>query len=148
MYKKYKTECEILIHLQLYICLGFKKQGVRCGRGEREGVCSLLYYVPHLLCFLETHIKRQATRHDCLPSLLSDGDKWIEIVYSKENNIFGRLKQPRQDKNLLYRHEEPSEPTKEGPLSFVLFESPFASVSTVSRCLSGASSSLCVQIPG
>ncbi len=29
----------------------------------------------------ETHIKRQATLHDCLPSLLSDGDKLIEIVY-------------------------------------------------------------------
>ncbi len=23
----------------------------------------------------ETHIKRQATRHDCLPGLLGDGDK-------------------------------------------------------------------------
>jgi hypothetical protein len=33
----------------------------------------------------------------------------------------------------LYRHEEPNEPTKEEPLSFVLFESPFASVSTVSK---------------
>jgi hypothetical protein len=29
-------------------------------------------------------------------------------------------------------HEEPREPTKEGPLSFALHESPFASVSTVS----------------
>ncbi len=26
------------------------------------------------------HIKRQATRHDCLPSLLCDGDKLSEIV--------------------------------------------------------------------
>jgi hypothetical protein len=35
----------------------------------------------------------------------------------------------------MYRHEEPNpnEPSKEGPLSFVLFESPFASVSKVSR---------------
>jgi hypothetical protein len=40
---------------------------------------------------------------------------------------------PRQNKNLFYRHDEPNEPTKEGPLSFVLFESPFISVSTVSR---------------
>ncbi len=30
-------------------------------------------------------------------------------------------------------HDKTNEPTKEGPLSFVLFESPFASVSTVSR---------------
>ncbi len=35
-----------------------------------------------------------------------------------------------QDKNL---REELNEPTKEEPLSFVLFESPFASVSTVSK---------------
>jgi hypothetical protein len=44
----------------------------------------------------ETHTKRQATQHGCLPSLLD-------------------------------------EPTKKRFLSFVLFESPFASVSTVSR---------------
>jgi hypothetical protein len=25
--------------------------------------------------FSETHTKRQATQHDCLPSLLGDGDK-------------------------------------------------------------------------
>jgi hypothetical protein len=30
-------------------------------------------------------------------------------------------------------HGKPNKPTKEGPLSFVLFESPFTSVSTVSR---------------
>jgi hypothetical protein len=40
-----------------------------------------------------------------------------------------------QDKNPLYRHEELKEPTMNqgGPLSFVFFETPFASVSTVSR---------------
>jgi hypothetical protein len=32
-----------------------------------------------------------------------------------------------------YWHDKPNEPTKEVPLSFVLFESPFSSVSTVSR---------------
>ncbi len=32
----------------------------------------------------ETHTKRQATHHDCLPSLLGDGDKGIEIVYGEE----------------------------------------------------------------
>jgi hypothetical protein len=34
----------------------------------------------------ETH--RQATRHDCLPSLLGDGDKGIEIVYGEGKNKF------------------------------------------------------------
>ncbi len=45
----------------------------------------------------------------------------------------GRLEQPRQGKNLLYRHDKPKETTKVGPLSFLLFESPFTSVSTVSK---------------
>jgi hypothetical protein len=42
--------------------------------------------------------------------------------------VLGSLEQLSQDKNLLYRHEEPNEPTKEEPFSFVLFETPFASV--------------------
>jgi hypothetical protein len=45
----------------------------------------------------------------------------------------GRLEQPRQNKNILHRHDKPNESTKEGTLSFVLFESPFTSDSTVSR---------------
>jgi hypothetical protein len=36
----------------------------------------------------ETHIKRQAARQDCLPSLLGYGDKLIEIVYGVEKKIF------------------------------------------------------------
>jgi hypothetical protein len=40
-----------------------------------------------LYVFKETHTKRHATQHDCLPSLLSDGDKGIEIVCSEEKNI-------------------------------------------------------------
>ncbi len=34
------------------------------------------------------------------------------------------------NKNLLYWHDKPNEPTEKGPLSFVLFESPFSSVLT------------------
>jgi hypothetical protein len=47
----------------------------------------------------------------------------------KKYFILGRREKPRQDKNLLYWHDKPNEPTKERHLSFVLFES----VSTVSR---------------
>jgi hypothetical protein len=36
------------------------------------------------------------------------------------------------EQNLLYRHYKPNEPTKKEPLSFVLLESPFTSVSIVS----------------
>ncbi len=46
--------------------------------------------------------------------------------------VLGWLEQPRQGKNILYRHGKPNKPTNEEPLSFVLFESPFTSVSTVS----------------
>jgi hypothetical protein len=56
------------------------------------------------------------TQHDCLPRLLGDGEKLIEIVKSEKKKKYflpGRLEQPRQDKNLLYQHEEPNEPTKD-----------------------------------
>ncbi len=66
---------------------------------------------------------------------MGGGDKKIEIVYGEEKKYFvlGRLEQPRRNKNLLYQHDKPNEPTKEGPPSFVLFETQFTSVSTVSR---------------
>jgi hypothetical protein len=65
------------------------------------------------------------------PACWGNVDKGIEIVYGEEEKYFvlGRLVQPRQNKNLLYRHDKPNEPIKKGPLSFVLFESLFTSVS-------------------
>ncbi len=97
-----------------------------------------------------THIpiKRQVTRHGCLPSLLGGGDKSRVKVTSEEKNCFVLewLEQPRQDKNPFYRHDEPNEPTKEGPLSDVLLKSPFISVSksglqpTILPFLSGSTS--------
>jgi hypothetical protein len=45
----------------------------------------------------------------------------------------GLTRAAKEGKNLLHRHDEPNEPTKKGSLSYVLQESPFASVSTVSR---------------
>ncbi len=79
------------------------------------------------MCSKQRRILRdKVTLHDCLPSLLGDGEKWIEKENSEGGNIvLGRLEQPRQDKNHLYRPEEPNELPKEGPLSFGLFESPF-----------------------
>jgi hypothetical protein len=35
----------------------------------------------------ETRTKRQATQHGFLPSLLGDGDREIEKVYSEEKNF-------------------------------------------------------------
>ncbi len=75
--------------------------------------------------FPETLTTRQATQHGCLPRLLGDGDKrnGNSVVRKKIFCTGHRLEQPRQNKNLLYRHDKPNEPTKKGPLSFVLFES-------------------------
>ncbi len=58
----------------------------------------------------ETIIDRQATRHDCLPCWLGDGDKWSEIVSCEEKSfVLGRLvQQPRRDKHLLYRQAQHS----------------------------------------
>jgi hypothetical protein len=66
--------------------------------------------------------------------LQGDAEKGIEIVYGEERSILYWADWSSQGKfkNLLYRHDKPNEPTKEGPLSFVLFESPFTSISTVS----------------
>ncbi len=51
-------------------------------KGQRE------YDLQDMDCTKETHIKRQATRHDCLPSLLDYGDKRTEIyVRVRKKNI-------------------------------------------------------------
>ncbi len=51
----------------------------------------------------EKHTKRQATHHGCLPSLLGDGDKGIEMVYGEEKNILYRadLSSPGRTKSLV-----------------------------------------------
>ncbi len=58
-------------------------------------------------------------------SVKTCGKKGIETVYGEEKNILYLADYRR--KNLWYWHVKPIEPTKEGPLSYVLFESPFNS---------------------
>jgi hypothetical protein len=71
---------------------------------------------------------------DRRPSLLRDVDKGIKIVNGEGKNICTwSTEQPKQNKNILYQHDKPNEPTKERPLSFVLFKPQFTSVSTVSK---------------
>jgi hypothetical protein len=55
-------------------------------------------------------------------------------VYNEDKKycVLGLPELSMENKNLMYRHNEPNKPTKEGTLSFVLFESPFTSVSTFS----------------
>jgi hypothetical protein len=77
---------------------------------------------------IETHTKRQATQHSCLPSLLGDGNTGTEIVYGeRKKKIFYWAEQSSQGRAKIYCTGMTSQ-IKEGPLSFVLFESPFTSV--------------------
>jgi hypothetical protein len=73
----------------------------------------------------ETHTKKQATQHGCLPSLLGDAWGQRKSRARKKYFVLGQLEQPWLKKKLLYRQDKPNESTKEGPLSCVLFESPF-----------------------
>jgi hypothetical protein len=41
--------------------------------------------------------------------------------------VMGRLEQQRQDKNLLYRHHEPKDPTKKGSFHMYRYSSPHKS---------------------
>jgi hypothetical protein len=58
--------------------------------------------------------RRPSTAVCPVPSLLGDEDKGNEIVYGDEKYfVLGRLEQPRQNKNVLYRHGKPNEPRKD-----------------------------------
>jgi hypothetical protein len=67
------------------------------------------------------------------PAIWAIGTKELKWFTVRKKLICTGLEQRRQNKNLLYWQNKPNKPTKEGPLLFVLFESPFTSVSTVSR---------------
>jgi hypothetical protein len=58
------------------------------------------------------------------------GTKELKKCAVRKKYFMGRLEQPRQNK---ISNEKPNEPTKKGPISFVLYESPFTTVSKVSR---------------
>ncbi len=75
-----------------------------------------------------THPKTQETAQLAGRSVQRN---WNSVRWGKKYFVLFRLEQPRQNKNLLYEHNKPNEPTKEGPLSFVLFESPFTSAEAV-----------------
>jgi hypothetical protein len=54
------------------------------GANSDEGALSVIFFQSSF--DPETHTKRQATQHGCLPSLLGDGNKRIETVYGEEKN--------------------------------------------------------------
>jgi hypothetical protein len=57
------------------------------GLASHSGDCCRRIQVKTHSLRRETHTKRHATQHGCLPNLLGDGDKGIEIVYGEEKNI-------------------------------------------------------------
>ncbi len=64
--------------------------------------------------------------------------KWNTVAYCEEKYfVLNRLEHPRQDKNLLYLHNELNQPPKEGHFSYVRIESPSASIWTPFSSLSG-----------
>ncbi len=82
----------------------------------------------------DKHTKRPATQLGCLPSLLGDGDKVVEIMYGEGKNILYRADATREAKaeQRSYVPARQAQLTDQGrtPLNF---ESPFTPVSTVSR---------------
>jgi hypothetical protein len=53
------------------------------------------------MSYIETHTKRQAIQHGCLPSLLGDGDKGFEKVYSEEKIILYLTAAKAEQKSLV-----------------------------------------------
>jgi hypothetical protein len=89
---------------------------------------------PHIVKIRDTHYETGDPAR--LPFQLAGrwGQRsWNSLRWGKKNILYWADERPWQNKNLLYRHGKPNESTKKEPVSFVLFESPFTSVSTVSR---------------
>ncbi len=93
--------------------------------------------VPHLgEVGPETHCKRQATQHVCLLSLLgAGGQRNGNSMYTVRKKIFftGPNRAAKAEQKSLVPARQDQRTNQEGPLSFVLFESPFTSVSTINR---------------
>ncbi len=54
-----------------------------------------------------THIKRQATQHDRLPSLLGDEGKWSDFMYGEGKNILYWADRSSQGRTKIVQHNEP-----------------------------------------
>jgi hypothetical protein len=80
-------------------------------------VCPVLAIPP------ETNSKRQATQYGCLPSLLGDRDKGIEIVYGEEKSIlywayYRAVKNAEQNSCVPFTASPTNQPRKD---SFLLY---------------------------
>ncbi len=98
---------------------------------ENPGALMAVLHIPHH----QRHIQRDRWPSTAASPVcwVMESKGWNSVRWGKKYFVLGKLEQLRQDKNPFYLLDKPKEPTKEGLLSFVLFESPFTSVSTVSR---------------
>jgi hypothetical protein len=68
------------------------------------------------------------------PACWAMGPKEFKLcMVRKKYYVLEPTRAAKTGQKSLVQTDKPNEPTKKGPLSFVLFESPFTSVSTVSR---------------
>jgi hypothetical protein len=81
--------------------------------------------VMHALQPTLKHTKRQANQHGCLPCLMGDRDKEIEIVYGEAKIFFtGPTRAAKAEQKSLTPARQVQRTSHKGPLSFDLFESP------------------------
>jgi hypothetical protein len=80
-----------------------------------------------IACFFISHqrhtLRDRRSGTTACPACWAMGTNDLKLCTGRKKNILlfvlGRPEQPRQNKYLLYQHEEPIEPTKEGLLPFV-----------------------------
>jgi hypothetical protein len=110
---------------------GLVRSGVPHSFAGIQWPAGLICTVIDSLYRTETHIKRQATRHDCLPSWLAMGTNELKKCTTRKT-IFctETTKAAKAGQKSLEPHEKPNEATKEEPLYFYSLSTPFASVST------------------
>jgi hypothetical protein len=87
--------CWLLKLRQIWVPIEYNMKGVIPGLVASVQDIFVLPRYETLFSSLHTIFKstdyesmRQVTQHGCLPSLLGDGDKEIQIVYGEEKNIF------------------------------------------------------------
>jgi hypothetical protein len=67
----------------------------------------------------KTHTKRQVIQPGCMPSLLGDGDKGINIVYGEEKNICTGLTRAAKAEQKSLVPERQAQLTNEGRTPFI-----------------------------
>jgi hypothetical protein len=93
-----------------------------------------IIYIHCGACSPETHIKRQVTWHDCLPSSLGVGDKWSEIVSGEEKIFCTRPTRATKAGQKYLLPARRAQRTNQGRTLFICTPRvPFSTVSTVSR---------------